>query len=64
MAHHQSITDDRIHDAAEEAICGLGNPGFCKACGADYDGIEPDGGPVECPECGEFQVYGTMEFLY
>lgn len=58
------ITPERIQQAAEEALFGLGNPGFCKACGEDYEGIEPDGGPVECPECGEFQVFGSMEFMF
>jgi len=64
MKIHVSLTTDRIIEAIEEAQYGLGNPGFCKSCGADADGCEPDARNYECEECGENQVFGAEEFLF
>ena len=41
----------------------LDNPGFCKACGNEQDGCEPDAREYECEACGEPEVYGAAELL-
>lgn len=37
--------------------------GFCKACGAEAYGVEPDAREYECEECGERAVYGAAELI-
>ena len=37
--------------------------GFCRACGAQAYGVEPDARNYECEECGAREVYGAEEFL-
>lgn len=37
--------------------------GFCVACGADTDGVEPDTRKRRCSSCGEFSVYGLEELV-
>jgi hypothetical protein len=37
--------------------------GFCLACGADTDGVEPDARRYECEVCGAPKVYGLSELL-
>ena len=37
--------------------------GFCLACGAQADGVEPDARKYECSECGAHKVYGAEEIL-
>jgi hypothetical protein len=37
--------------------------GFCKACGAETDGVEPDARNYRCESCGMLEVYGAEEFL-
>lgn len=37
--------------------------GFCIACGALADGVEPDARRYECDECGARKVYGAEELL-
>ena len=37
--------------------------GFCLACGADADGVEPDARQYECCSCGEYKVYGREEII-
>jgi hypothetical protein len=37
--------------------------GFCLACGALHDGIEPDAHGYECDECGKPRVMGCEEIL-
>lgn len=39
------------------------NLGFCLACGAQADGVEPDAREYECDACGAEQVYGAEEVL-
>jgi Zn finger protein HypA/HybF involved in hydrogenase expression len=41
----------------------LDNPGFCIACGAEADGVEPDARRYKCESCGSKQVYGADELL-
>ena len=35
--------------------------GFCRACGARHEGIDPDGRKCLCEVCGLHQVYGAEE---
>ena len=63
MKIHESITEDRILEAAEGRMYGLDNPGFCIACGADAEGVEPDAERYECGVCGARAVYGAEELL-
>lgn len=37
--------------------------GFCIACGALADGVEPDARRYKCDECGAQKVYGAEELL-
>jgi len=37
--------------------------GFCLACGAEHDGVEPDARRYACDECGAHKVYGAEELL-
>lgn len=56
---HRSITFERIRSAiAEDA-----NLGFCKKCGNEQEGCEPDARNYECEECGAAEVFGAEELL-
>ena len=57
------LDENEILDAVKRQMFGLDNPGFCKACGADADGCEPDARNYPCEECGENQVFGAEELL-
>lgn len=57
----RGLTLQRICDAIEQGRATLGNPGFCLACGAEVEGVEPDAREYECELCGESQVYGAEE---
>lgn len=46
----------KIEEAAME-----GNIGFCVACGAEHDGVEPDARKYKCDCCGLSLVYGAEE---
>jgi len=62
MKIHKSITAERVMDAVENE--GLGSPGFCLACGADAEGVEPDARNYECESCGTKKVFGAEECLF
>lgn len=55
---------DRLIEAVEENMFGMGNIGFCRKCDAEVDGVEPDARNYECPECGEMEVFGAEELLF
>jgi predicted RNA-binding Zn-ribbon protein involved in translation (DUF1610 family) len=38
--------------------------GFCLACGAEAEGVEPDAREYPCPDCGAHAVYGAEEVLF
>ena len=42
---------------------GDNNEGFCRACAAEVEGIEPDAEAYICPHCGEAKVYGAETLL-
>ena len=46
--------------AAAQAMDGTG---FCVACGAEHDGIEPDARKDTCEACGALAVYGAEQIL-
>ena len=50
-------------DDVLEAVMADENTGWCLACGAQRDGIEPDAHHYECWECGELQVFAAEELL-
>lgn len=54
-----SLTIDQIMEAVESDD----SIGFCRSCGAEHYGIEPDARRYECEECGLTQVYGAEELL-
>lgn len=60
---HASITMERVIEAVERQNRTLDDPGFCKACGEEADGCEPDMRGGECEKCGEMAVYGAEELL-
>jgi hypothetical protein len=39
------------------------NLGFCKACGAEAYGVEPDARNYICESCGLPEVFGAEELL-
>jgi len=39
------------------------NLGFCRHCGAEAYGVEPDAHEYECDVCGAFEVFGAEELL-
>ena len=63
MRMHPSITADRVAGAVERRMGSLDNPGFCVACGADAEGVEPDARRYPCECCGERGVYGADDLL-
>lgn len=61
---HKSLTSDRIMKAVESNEVDCTNIGFCKACGAEQDGCEPNARNYECEGCGAMQVFGAEELLF
>ena len=59
LAFHMRITLEQIMAAAERDD----NTGFCRACGAEQSGCEPDARNYECESCGKKQVFGAEELL-
>lgn len=55
----ESLTLDKILEALE-ADAYLG---FCLACGAEHDEIEPDACAYPCFDCGAHRVYGAEELI-
>ena len=51
------------YDLIEQALQDDEYLGYCLACGAEHDGIEPDACHYQCDQCGERQVYGAEEIL-
>ncbi len=37
--------------------------GFCRVCGAEHCGVEPDARKYPCEDCGAREVYGAEELL-
>ena len=60
---HKSVTMARVLEAIERSHRSLDDPGFCLACGADAEGVEPDAERYECQACGEAKVYGAEQIL-
>lgn len=60
IPRHASITEDRIIAAVQEDD----HAGFCRACGAEAQGVEPDARNYTCEGCEEPQVFGAEEFLF
>lgn len=50
-----TFTLEEIQEASAE------NAGFCLACGAYKDSVEPDARKYVCDECGKLEVYGADE---
>lgn len=60
---HPAVTVEAVTEAAARWSNTLDNPGFCLACGAEAEGVEPDARRYECESCGEEAVYGASELL-
>lgn len=56
---HPDVTFSRL----EEAILASEEMGFCIACGAERDGVEPDAEKYRCDECGTSSVYGADQLI-
>lgn len=63
MTLHPDVTLTAVIAACQRRHSSLDNPGFCIACGAEADGVEPDAEGYECEVCGEPAVYGAEELL-
>lgn len=53
------ISERRILAAIESGD----NVGFCKECGDEVTGVEPDARGYHCESCGAMAVYGAEEML-
>ena len=60
---HPSLTRERVEEAIERYQKSTDNPGFCLACGAEAEGVEPDAEGYDCEACGADQVSG-VELIY
>ena len=59
-----SIDKTEILDKVLEALeSGSDTSGFCLACGAETDGVEPDARKYKCDSCGQLKVYGAEEIV-
>lgn len=63
MAIHPSITAERVCEAVNRHNTSLDDAGFCTACGAEAQGVEPDAEDYECESCGEPAVQGADKLL-
>jgi hypothetical protein len=61
--HEKLPSPEWILDACGRRQTTLDNPGWCTACGAECEGVEPDARDYPCESCGSFRVYGCEEFL-
>ena len=48
---------------AERLMAQSDYPGFCLACGAEHDSVEPDARKYHCTDCGAHKVYGLEELV-
>jgi len=55
------LTAKKILAAAKRSQQGMDSLGFCLACGAKAEGVEPDARKCECEMCGQAKVYGAEE---
>lgn len=60
---HKSITPRRVEAAARRQMFGTDNPDFCRACGREAKGVEPDARRYKCESCGRREVDGAVELL-
>ena len=51
-------------DQILEAVRRDDNIGFCRDCGAEAMGVEPDARQYECESCGTNRVYGAQELMF
>jgi hypothetical protein len=51
------LSEDEYHELNDAYI------GFCRGCGAEHDGCEPDARNYPCEECGANAVFGLEELL-
>ena len=56
---HRDVTFSRL----EKAILASEEMGFCIACGAERDGVEPDAEKYHCDECRTSSVYGADQLI-
>lgn len=61
MKVHPDVTLERVIAAAERGMTTLDDPGFCVACGAEVEGVEPDAERYTCEACGAPAVFGAQE---
>lgn len=61
MKLHHSVTLARVEDACRRRNTTLDNPGFCRACGNEQEGCEPDARNYRCESCGKREVFGAEE---
>jgi len=59
----QAVRVEVSQEQAEQLMFGMDSIGYCRACGAERDGCEPDARGYPCFECGARQVYGFEELL-
>jgi len=57
------IDPNQLIEAVKESMFGSENIGFCRDCGEEHDGCEPDARNYECEACGKMEVFGAEELL-
>lgn len=50
-------------EALENGDAEMMNLGFCVACGAEAEGVEPDARNYKCEECGKHRVFGCEQII-
>ena len=53
----------RTFTIRELEIASGNNGGFCIACGAEHEGLEPDARRYRCERCDRLDVYGAEEIM-
>ncbi len=55
----RSFSANQLREAAESLEC----IGFCRACGEEAFGVEPDACGYQCESCGAHEVFGAEELI-
>ena len=63
MKPHELITKSVLEAAVLRRVSYLDGPGFCKACGCEQGGCEPEAADYECKSCGAHEVFGAEDIL-
>lgn len=58
-----NLSEEELLEAVKESMFGMESLGFCRYCGEEATGVEPDAERYECDSCGKRGVYGAEQIL-